>query len=210
MSQPASASAARFIDSCSLKGKYLIMVSKVAQGFSLVETLVSVFILCIGVIGAASLQLTAFRTTQQSGMQMIALQLASEISDTIQAQVALGSSDQAIPFWDMDFNTGQDLVAAPTTCFGVKLPCDHAQITAFTVHETQRRMKESLPQGRIKICRDSAPWDKHNNRYQWACQSTGPKAPIVIKLSWRENAAAPKGRQGDSASSPQLVLTVGS
>ena len=53
------------------------------HGFSLIEVLISVFVLAVGVIGAAGMQLTALRTTQQSVFQTKALHLATEMLSLI-------------------------------------------------------------------------------------------------------------------------------
>ncbi|MFD2273251.1 type IV pilus modification protein PilV [Undibacterium arcticum] len=50
-------------------------------GFTLIEVLISVFVLALGVIGAAGMQLVAMRTGQQSGAQSLAVQLATEMAD---------------------------------------------------------------------------------------------------------------------------------
>src|SRR5690606_15894095 len=55
------------------------------NGFSLIEVLVAVFVLAVGVIGAAGMQLAALRTTQQSSFQTRALHLAAEMADYMRA-----------------------------------------------------------------------------------------------------------------------------
>jgi prepilin-type N-terminal cleavage/methylation domain-containing protein len=71
------------------------MISTQAKGFSLVEVLIAVFVLALGVIGAAGLQLAAVRTSQQSGYQTIAVELANELADKMRssdAQMKLSDS----------------------------------------------------------------------------------------------------------------------
>ena len=65
------------------------------QGFSLIEVLIAIFVVALGVIGAAGLQLTSIRTSQQSSFKSVAVQLANELADKMRsndAQMKLSDS----------------------------------------------------------------------------------------------------------------------
>lgn len=59
--------------------------SVTTRGFSLIEVLVALFILALGVLGAAALQMNALKFNQTAAMRTDATFLAYEISDRIRA-----------------------------------------------------------------------------------------------------------------------------
>lgn len=174
------------------------------NGFSLVEVLVSLLILSVGIIGAASMQLNALRSNQQSGLHTAALQLALDTADQIRALGAVNSDDSANPFLALDFKSGDRIVSSHELCYEASSPCEAVALTGFQIYEIQRRLKQSLPNGRIKVCRDAMPWNISSNDYQWDCLAGSNNAPIVIKLSWR----TPTDHSAGARENPRLVLLV--
>jgi len=64
----------------------LLMIEPEHNGFSLIEVLIAVFVLALGVIGVAGMQLTAMRTSQQSAFQTTAVELPAEMADKMRAK----------------------------------------------------------------------------------------------------------------------------
>src|SRR5690606_29049477 len=80
------------------------MKASTENGFSLIEVLVAVFVLAVGVIGAAGMQLAALRTSQQSSFQTRALHLAAEMADVMRANVGqMKRADAANPYLHVDY-----------------------------------------------------------------------------------------------------------
>lgn len=157
------------------------------NGFSLIEVLVSMFVLALGVIGAASMQLAALRTTQQSAFQTAALQLASEMADKMRANDSqMKQSGSANPFLMVDYKSDTD--GEPTApgklCYADT--CDGGELAEFDIYEWKKRIRATLPGGRVLICRDSAPWDSAAKGFTWSCAGGAESsAPLVIKLGWQ-------------------------
>ena len=155
-------------------------------GFTLTEVLVSIVVIALGVLGAASMQLSALRTSQQSGYQTAALLLATEMAEKMrsnsrQAQLA----EDVNPFLNIDYSAteGSDPSDPPVSCLSTAADCDAVQLAAFDIHELKERIKSMLPQGRVRVCRDADPWDSAATAYKWPCSSSSA-APIVIKIGW--------------------------
>lgn len=180
-------------------------------GFSLVEVLVSILLLAVGVIGAAGMQLAAARTTQQSALQTVALQLASEMGDKIRANNLSARKPAENPFLLVDYNsaTQGEPVAPDKLCFGSD--CGDEDVAAFDIYEWERRIRNELPGGRARICRDVRPWDQGRRSLAWECTSGGTKdaAPLVIKLGWQgKNPDGSLIRDGDAEFPPSVAVTV--
>lgn len=176
-------------------------------GFSLVEVLVSLLVLSLGLIGAAAMQLTAFRSNQQSGFHSMALQMATDLADQIRSLAASNITDASNPFLALDFKSNERADMPPSLCFGADAGCDNMALAAFGIYEVQTRLKRLMPQGHIKVCRDATPWDDGSNSYTWDCHAGSTNAPIVVKLGWRElHEGMPAGVK--SITTPQLVLLV--
>lgn len=156
-------------------------------GFSLIEVLISVFVLALGVIGSAGMQLGALRTTQQSTFQTTALELAAEMADMMRTnatQMKLADN----PFLKVNYQSASGTDPAPpgTLCYGNASGCDAEALAKFDIYEWEKRIKLSLPGGRALICRDAAPWDSDVGTLAWTC--AGPSADgagMVIKIGWQ-------------------------
>ncbi|QAU35240.1 type IV pilus modification protein PilV [Janthinobacterium sp. 17J80-10] len=181
--------------------------NQTGAGFSLVEVLVSLCLLSIGVMGAASMQLSALRSTQQSGFYNIALQLATEIAEQVRNTSGTSFGAGSNPLLTLDFKSSEQVPGATGLCWDVGSSCDGADMAAFGAYEVQRRLKTMLPQGQIKVCRDAAPWDDQAHSYRWDCDGAGSDAPIVVKLGWRDPGKGQAGAAKPDAV-PQLVLQV--
>lgn len=178
-----------------------------SAGFSLVEVLVSLCLLSLGCIGAASIQLSALRTTQQSAFHNIASHLATDIAEQVRNSAAAVPGAAGNPLLTLDFNSTQPAPAAPGFCWDAASGCDGAGMAAFATYEVQTRLKTLLPQGRIKVCRDATPWDDEAQSYRWDCDGAGSEAPVVIKVGWRDPGKTPTGA-AKLAAVPQFVLLV--
>lgn len=185
------------------------------HGFSLIEVLVSIFVLTVGVIGAAGMQLTALRTAQQSAFQTRALHLATDMADMMRANVAqMRLDDSANPYLQVDYLSSPGSNRSFTgRCYSADSHCDAEQLAHFDIAQLLQGIDRDLPGGRVRICRDALPWNAATKRFDWNCalaSSTAGAAPLVIKIGWQEKHEASQAMQGDTLSTPHMVITVAS
>lgn len=176
-------------------------------GFSLIEVLVAALVLAFGVIGAIGMQLTALRTTQQSIFHSSALHLAADMADRMRANLGrMQTFDRDNPYLQVDFAAGQSVPHSDTECYDPR-DCDPRQIAQLEIDAWLRRLAETLPDARVRICRDIAPWHTADASFSWDCKETGPSAPVLIKIGWRD-----KDESGgeERISSPRIALPVAS
>lgn len=139
------------------------MTASANDGFSLIEVLVSIFVLTVGVLASSALHLTALQTAQHSALQTRALHLAVELAEHMQAH--------AMPLMPENgglvFDTGE-------------------------AGEWLQRIRRELPDGRALVCRDASPWNEAGSRLTWDCLPDGMhgEGPLVIKIGWRDRAQA--------------------
>lgn len=170
-------------------------------GFTLVEVLVAVFLLAVGIVGAAATQTLALRTRHQSSLLSGGVQLASTLAGRMHANATqMALPDAANPYLQLDYDArvdGAPLMPA-VFCFGAT-QCDAAQLAAFDLHETEQAVYTAFPNGRVRVCRDAAG-DPAAGGLGWDC-APGAGAPLVVKLGW-----SVPGQQG--AGAPRIALVV--
>ncbi|RQO33543.1 type IV pilus modification protein PilV [Herminiimonas sp. KBW02] len=180
------------------------MKTSAADGFSLIEVLISIFVLTVGVIGAASMQLTALQTSRWSAFQTTALHLALEMADHIRSHSRqIQSGDMSNPYLAIDYQIPYHHPAI--NCYGREVNCDAGELAQFEIALWLKRVSKELPAARVRVCRDMQPWDAGRRRYTWNCtESSGANSnPLIfIKIGWPEQNAA------DSDFPPVLVLPV--
>ncbi|MEB0137382.1 type IV pilus modification protein PilV [Actimicrobium sp. CCC2.4] len=176
------------------------MRSSCIGGFTLLEVLIALLVLALGVLGVLALLLSSVRVAQQVDAESVALQLASDMADQLRGR----SNIMALAQFDYDTVTSSPVSGMPaTTCFGLAGACTATQLVASLRDEWSARIKARLPAGRVRICRDTTPWQTGVNALRWECDA-GPalNAPLWIKLGWQDRG----GFAG--ASVPQLVMHV--
>ena len=167
-------------------------------GFTLVEVLVALFVVALGVAGAAALQARAARTGRDAARLSAATQLAASLAERMRAnpvEMALADADNAYARLDYDASAGPPPGAA--SCYAAA--CTPVGLAAFDLAEVAQDVAAQLPGGRIRVCRDAAPPDPVSGLLSWACDGrTG--SPLAIKLGWHETG------QPDA---PRLLRVVG-
>lgn len=138
-------------------------------GYTLAEVLVALFVLAVGIIGAAAAQNMAATTRHASALTSAAVQLGHGLAEQMAAnpfQLALPDSD----------NVYLQQAGAPWLCAGA---CSPAQLAATERDAAAEAIGRALPGGQLRVCRDtlSVP-------LAWDC-APGPGAPLVVKIGWR-------------------------
>lgn len=182
-------------------------------GFSLIEVLISIFVLALGVIGAAGMQLVAMRTSHQSALQSAAVQLATEMADKMRSNSKqMNQADSANPFvFSYDSATQNAPTGPGKSCYGTT-SCSDAQMAEFDIYNWIMRLREALPNGKVVICRDASPWSATDSALSWACNysaSATNNAPFVIKVGWQGK--DPDGKLIQDANKkipPSVAITV--
>lgn len=181
------------------------------NGFSLIEVLVSIVILALGVIGTAGMQVAMLRSAQQSAFHAFAMQIASEMADTMLADH--GHARQAAgvdPYLGIDYRSATDHEpeGPGKSCYGNA--CNALELAEFEIYDWKKRIKAALPSGRVMVCRDSNPWNAGQKALSWSCDDeANSAAPVVIKLGWRTKNPDGSLRQDATGAVPPIVaLTV--
>jgi type IV pilus assembly protein PilV len=180
------------------------------RGSSLLEVLVAVFVLAIGVLGAAATQLAALRTRHQSSLMSSGVQLASALADSMRANTGPMRADSAAnPYLQLAYDAATDgppPPAGPPCHAGAG--CSPAELAEADIHQLKLALSSGFPGGRVVVCRDSEVWDAARGALRWACGGAA-QAPVVIKLGWRgkeHDGSAAHDRAGEFAPSVAIAL----
>ena len=183
------------------------------HGFSLIEVLVSVFVLAVGVIGALGMHLHALRIAQQSAYQTRALHLGADMVDAMRANVEqMRLPDNANPYLQVDHQSSSaSSYSSHLACYGSNGDCNTRELASFDIDQLLQHIDADFPGGRVRICRDALPWNVAAQRFEWDCaiaSSALMMAPLVIKIGWQEKFLNNKTSQDDPSIAPSMVLTV--
>jgi type IV pilus assembly protein PilV len=177
-----------------------------SAGFTLLEVLVALFVVALGVAGAAGVQAMAVRAAGEAARLADGAQLAASLAQRMRANpVAMALPDAANPYLQFDLDAATTTATAATgpvsPCFGAA-SCSPEQLARFDVYETAAALASRFPGGRMRVCRDAQD-PGPAGLLAWSCTG-GVEAPITIKLGWR-------GRPGEAHSpdAPAVFLTLG-
>lgn len=174
-------------------------------GFTLIEVLVAMFVLALGVLGAAATQATSARLRQQAALESEAVTLAASLAARMRVNAAqMALPDGANPYLGLDYDAAAGAPAEPPVqCFGAAA-CDSAQLAQFDLHELARGVHDAFPGGRIVVCRDALIGSGGAGAaLDWPCTGGG-SAPLVVKIGWRRQAAGAAPR----AATPFVAMVV--
>ncbi len=147
------------------------MKRRAQTGAGLIDALVSLFVVSIGFIGFAGLQVNGLAAANESMLRSKAVYLSYQIADRVRANlpgVQAGSYD--------DFE-GQ--VSSPGC---IATSCTAAQVAQNDFYEWTTEVAALLPSGAGVICLDSTPDDGTPDAP--ACDGSG--SVLSIKLWWSE------------------------
>lgn len=159
-----------------------------SRGFSMVEVLVSIVILSIGVLGAVGMQAAGMRNSREVRSQALAGALARELAEKMRGNhlVAIQTTAAANPYL-----LDQTLVTSPPTTLTSPTPncyqnacATGLQIAAWDAYEWRIRLRDTLPNPRVRVCMDADPFDA-GGLPKWDCTNTGNVA--VLKLAWNRS-----------------------
>jgi type IV pilus assembly protein PilV len=167
-------------------------------GFTLAEVLVALFVVALGVAGAAAVQAVAVRAAGEAARLSDGTRLAASLAQRMRANpAAMALPDAANPYLQFDAGPGT-AAAAPVACF-VDADCSPVQMADADLADTAEALAGRFPGGRMRVCRDArAP--APSGLLSWNC-SGDPGAPVTIKLGWH---ARP-----DDPDVPVVFLTLG-
>jgi type IV pilus assembly protein PilV len=144
-------------------------------GYTLAEVLVALFVLAVGVIGAAAVQTMAARTRHASSQVSAALQLANALAE----RMAANPAQMALP--DADKVYLQE-AGTPWVC---SVACSPAQLAATERDDIAAAVARTFPGGQLRVCRDTP-----SSPLVWECQPSAG-APLVVKIAWRDPSLLP-------------------
>ncbi len=141
-----------------------------ARGFTLLEVLVAVFVLAIGLLGMAGLQVAGLRNNQSAYYRSQATQLAYDMADRMRANpVGLNNGN-----YNNQVATNDDCAADA---------CSAAQMAGYDLAQWSAELAAQLPSGIGVVCIDGSPSDGEAD--DPACDNDG--AAYAIKVWWDDD-----------------------
>ena len=147
-------------------------------GFGLIENLVTLFVLTVGLLGLAGLQVTSLRMHHQAFSKQRAINLAADMAERMRANPAGVNGDY--------YSTGALQTSACYTTSG----CSAKKMAQNDLWEWNQSIQNSIPGGTGFICKDSSPSRSGDSAVRrtkgaqaairGACDGTGPGYTIWI------------------------------
>lgn len=150
---------------------------RLRAGFTLVEVLVALFVVSVGLAGAAALQTLAVRSSRDAAHLADGSRLARSLAERMRANPhALALPDADNPYLQLDYDAAGGQPTASALCYADAV-CDADDLARFDLYEVSEAVAAGLPGGRIRVCRDAGP-------PAWSCEAD-EGAPLVVKVGWR-------------------------
>lgn len=164
------------------------MRSGAVGGFTLIEVLVALFVVVVGMAGAAAVQGKAQRERTQSALASHAVQVAQALAERMRAnRAAMALPDASNPYLQLDYEADGAEPAPPAVlCFDA--PCDPLRLAEHDLYDVRRAISAGLPGGRVLVCRDASA-----GAPSWDCDNAAG-APVVVRIGWQVHGetAAPR------------------
>ncbi len=143
------------------------------KGFTLLEVMIAVFVLAIGLLGVAALQMTGIKNNHAAGMRSQAVQLSYNLADRIRANIE-GLN-----------NGGYVANAAPGVVFNCGLASPAAYPAGFTCTDIQ--MAQADLDDWFTAANNALPLVTGANNTDITCPAPCGKSSIVtIRITWNE------------------------
>jgi type IV pilus assembly protein PilV len=187
-----------------------------ADGFSLIEVLVSIIILSFGLLGMVGLQAAALQSNRDARLQSVAGTLARELAEMMRGNnsIAILPQGAANPYLGQ-FNTVPLVAANPSYCLNVSTATpvclNNTEVAQAQMTEWLARVNDALPSAQVTVCADGSPYDAQGLP-QWPCApGVGLRPNTYIKIGWTRG-STDRTQQGalalDMATRPSLILPI--
>jgi type IV pilus assembly protein PilV len=153
-----------------------------SRGFTLLEVLISIFLIALALLGSAGLQAYSVKVTQGSQFRAQAVVLGMDLAERIEANnaAAVGGS----------YVTTLPSSASADDC--IATACSPAQLAVYDLDQLQQNLARQLPQATASITRTGA----------------GPFV-YTIQITWQERAYRTKSSaSADSSPTETFSFTV--
>ncbi len=120
------------------------------RGVSLIEALVALLVLALGIMGMAGIQTRTLVESRTTNSRAIALQMADDLLDRMQANSTLRLNPPAVSPYLAAWGA---LAAAPVDCFTEG--CNGAQLAAFDLIQWKASLARVLPGGDARVFRSN-------------------------------------------------------
>lgn len=141
-------------------------------GFTLLEVLVSIFIISVGMLGLAGLQARGLQNNQSSLHRTLATYQAYDMADRMRANIV-----------GVNNSNYNNLSGTPSDPGCISSGCTPAQLTDYDMRVWNLANAALLPSGVGVVCLDSTPVD--GTSASPACDGTG--TIFAIKLWWSDD-----------------------
>lgn len=170
------------------------------KGFTILEILVSILILCIGVVAVLGLQVASVKSSIDAKNQSAALELAADLASMMRSNPKVSTLSTGNPYL-LDRNKVAPSASATAADTGSLTPDERASNDA---EQWYARLYSALPNARVLVCFDSQPYDTAGVP-QWTCD--GGKN-LYIKIGWSLRSGA-TGADKSDLGVPGVVVPVG-
>lgn len=156
--------------------RQMMIRDKQNKGFTLIEVLVSIFVIAIGLLGLAGLQLNALQNNHSAYLRSQATVLASNIIERMRANSTAVFSGA--------YNEGT--ANEDTDCLASSAGCNSTAMAGHDLFEWEALLAEQLPGGEGVVCVDDSPNDGTDSTdTNNGCSDTGNM--YVVKIWWRDD-----------------------
>ncbi len=175
-----------------------VRASRGEAGFTLAEVLVALFVVALGIAGAAGVQAMALRSGRAAARMADGVQLAAALAERMRANpAALALADADNPYLQLDYATDAGPPPSGPACYGASA-CDTGELARFDMAEAAGELAARFAGARLVACRDASV-PGASGEPSWSCSGEAG-APLVIKLGWHE--------PDEAAALPRVVLAV--
>lgn len=178
-----------------------------SSGFALIETLVTIVVVALGMLGILAILMQSFKLTTSSNYRTIAAMQTQAMAEKLRANptalfTAVNPSTgqpltsvnpaNGLATINPTFTTpgSQDDYSATTNCLKSGTTCSVGSFVATSIAIWNEQLAQILPKGQGTVCQDDSAFDHTPNLsvspIDWNCSNGSGTAPVAIKVCWNE------------------------
>jgi type IV pilus assembly protein PilV len=158
------------------------MRRRCSAGFTMLEVLISLVILCVGVLGAVGLQTLSVASNHNAGLRTRSALLAYDMTDRMRANAIPNAANVKAGNYLAGAGDNACKEVHPEHVHVTATACTPAQLAQDDLYEWGRLLARQLPSGTGIVCIDSTPNDGTPSAP--ACDGIGTS--YAIKVWWGE------------------------
>ena len=183
--------------------------NRLQHGFALFEVMVTVFLLAVGVLGLAAVQMKTYSITRDSDYRTNVALHAEGLAEAMRANPTRALDASNVMSWSWNHYSESTAVTASQTAPTPNCrtsECTQNQLAAYDLYEFHQNLRESFPADN-EVFSQVCPTTDFSTLPRPGAMGCAVSGPMTIKVAWRSKATRQEAQAASAGAASGVIIS---